>query len=102
MSDLEDTLFFQMRLMELPMPEREYRFCPGRKFRADFAFVGFKLLIEVDGATWTNGRHSRGAGIASDCEKQNLAVLLGYRVLRFTGDMVMDGTAIKTISEAMK
>jgi hypothetical protein len=28
-------------------PEREYEFCEGRKFRADFAFPRHKLLVEI-------------------------------------------------------
>jgi len=39
------------------------------------------LAVEVDGGTWTGGRHTRGAGFEADCEKLNAAVIAGFRVL---------------------
>ena len=102
MSDLEELLFQHIKLVGLPEPEREYRFAPPRRFRADFAYPERKLLIEVEGGVWTRGRHTRGAGYTSDAEKYNLATVKGWRVLRFTGDMIKDGSAIDTIEKVMK
>lgn len=75
-------------------PEREYVFAAPRKWRADFAFVEEKIIVEIEGAVWSGGRHTRGTGFSSDCEKYNAAAILGYRVLRFTTDMVVTGRAI--------
>lgn len=75
-------------------PEREYVFSSPRKWRADFAFVAEKILVEIEGAVWSGGRHTRGTGFSSDCDKYNAAAILGYRVLRFTTDMVATGRAI--------
>jgi hypothetical protein len=36
--------------------------------------------IEINGAIWTNGRHSWGSGLISEYEKINLIQLLGYQV----------------------
>ena len=47
------------------------------------------------------GRHNRAEGFAADCDKLNLAALLGWRVFRFTTDMVTGGKAIQTIREAL-
>jgi very-short-patch-repair endonuclease len=66
--------------------EREYKFCPDRKFRADFAIPGLKVLIEYEGAVYTQGRHTRGAGYVKDCEKYNIAAMLGWHVLRYTAN----------------
>lgn len=101
MSDLEELLFQHIKLVGLPLPEREYRFAPPRRFRADFAYPERKLLIEVEGGVWTRGRHTRGAGYTSDAEKYNLATVKGWRVLRFTGDMIKDGSAIDTIEKVL-
>ena len=102
MSDLEELLFSQIQLVGLPTPEREYRFAPPRRYRADFAYPDKLLLIEVEGGVWTQGRHSRGAGFTEDCSKYNLAATMGFRVLRFTGDMIKSGMAIRTIEEVLK
>ena len=102
MSDLEELLFQHIKLVGLPEPEREYRFAPPRRFRADFAYPERKLLIEVEGGVWTRGRHTRGAGYTSDAEKYNLATVKGWHVLRFTGDMIKSGMAVSTIEQMLK
>lgn len=82
--------------------EREFRFCKTRRWRADFHIVGSMLLVEVEGGVWTGGRHTTGAGYSADLEKYNSAQLLGYRVLRYTTDMVSSGEAIMGILEAIQ
>ena len=69
---------------------REYRFNSARRWRADFALPQYRILIEVEGATYMGGRHTRGRGYANDCEKYNSAACLGWRVLRYTSDMLRD------------
>jgi very-short-patch-repair endonuclease len=101
MSQLEDTLLHQMQLVGLPTPEREYRFAPPRRYRADFAYPDKMLLIEVEGGVWVRGAHTRGGHYNSDCEKYNLAAMNGWKVLRFTSNMINDGTAIDTIEKVL-
>ena len=95
MSQLVETLAFQMKAAKLPVPAREHRFHPERRWRFDLAFVEQKFAIEVDGGTWINGRHSRGTGYEKDCEKVAEAIALGWRVLRVTGGMVKSGKALE-------
>ena len=59
------------------------------------------LLIEIDGATWTGGRHVTGRGHAADAEKRNAAVLLGYRPLTFSPEQVESGEALSVIEKAL-
>ncbi len=80
-------------------PERELVFHPKRKWRFDFAFPEKMIAVEVEGGM--GGRHQRIGGFVGDCHKYNAAALLGWRVFRFTTDMVMDGTAINTIRAAL-
>ena len=68
--------------------EREFRFHPLAGWRFDLAFPAPRVAVEVDGGTWTQGRHTRGAGHASDCEKRNAAQALGWVVLTFPADKV--------------
>jgi hypothetical protein len=105
-SDLERTFDTYWRMIGGPVLLSEYRFSaeavggPGKDLRARLAAAGLrdwrfdrahlasKVAIELDGGTWTNGRHSRGAGFSEDCRKINSAQLLGWRVFRFTSDML--------------
>lgn len=93
----EELLLQQMKEFGLPEPVREFKFDDTRKWRSDFAFPRFRLLIEIEGGTWSGGRHTRGRGFENDCEKYNKASHLGYTVLRFTSEQVKDQRAIKTI-----
>ncbi len=104
MTDLEDTLAFQLDALSIPYT-REYQAIPNRRFRFDFAIEPIaetRLLIEVQGGTWgrTRSGHSTGSGIQRDCEKHNLAVLAGFRVLMFTSKDVKSGVALAEIQEA--
>ena len=102
MSELEILLLLHIRAAGLPEPAQQFRFHPVRRWRADFAWPDAMLLVEVDGATWSRGRHTRGAGFERDCEKTNAATLLGWRVLRFTRQQVESGYAIQTIEKALE
>ena len=55
------------------------------------------LLVEIEGGIYAGGRHTRGKGFENDCEKYNVAVLMGYSLLRFSGGMVESGTAAKMV-----
>jgi very-short-patch-repair endonuclease len=96
-----DLLKLHLQSEKIPF-EQEYRFHDSRRWRADFAFPQRKLLVEVDGAIWTGGRHTRGAGWEKDAEKLNAAAILGYRVLRFSPGMVRRGEAIETIKRCLE
>ena len=63
---------------------KEYRFDTKRRFRFDFANLENKIAIEVEGAVYVTGRHTRGKGYENDCEKYNLATCQGWRVLRYS------------------
>lgn len=71
-----------------PTPTTEYRFAPPRKFKFDFAWPDYKVAVEMEGGTYTGGRHTRPKGFENDCEKYNLAAEGGWIVLRYTGRML--------------
>lgn len=85
-------------------PESEYRFCPERKFRFDFAWPDKKIACEQEGGIWLRGRsgHSSGVGIRRDMEKSNLALRLGWRVFRFTPQEIKKGEAQAFMKEVLK
>lgn len=101
-SQLEENLLYQIRMCGLPDPYQEVVFRDTRRWRFDMAWPNQMLAVEVEGGTWVQGRHNRGGGMERDCQKYNAALLLGWRVLRFTGGMVESGEAIADIGRALE
>ena len=108
-----------VRLAGLGAAVREYRFAAEhvgmgagirerllraglQDWRFDLAWPDVKLACEVDGGAFTAGRHSRGAGMRSDCEKQSTAVSMGWRVLRVLPEHVKSGRALQWIERALR
>lgn len=73
---------------EHPDAVAEHRFHPVRRFRFDFAIPSARVAVEVNGAIWTQGRHSRGSGLRSEYDKMRLAAIAGWRVLPFATDEI--------------
>lgn len=92
----------QMQLAGLPTPEAEYRFHPTRRWRFDYALLAQSIGIEVDGAVYSGGRHTRGKGFENDMDKLNEAQILGWRVLRFSTGMVQDGRALGVVERLLR
>ena len=84
----ENQFLFLWKALNGPELIREYQFNPDRKWRFDFAHVKTKVAIEIEGGTWSGGRHTRGSGYSKDCEKYNKASKLGWCVLRYTSDAI--------------
>jgi very-short-patch-repair endonuclease len=99
---LEKTFLLQLRVAGLHGFVQEHEFHPTRKWRIDFARPEIKLAIEVEGGTHTGGRHTRGAGYESDCEKYNALEAMGWTLFRFTSQMVTSGKAILFVEDYLK
>lgn len=106
-SELETTFAYWWDQLAKPLgcPDlvTEAKLIEGRRFRVDFAALDAKVCVELEGGTWSGGRHTRGKGYESDCEKYNLLTAKGYRVFRFTSGMLdrdPEG-AIKLVAEAV-
>jgi len=80
-------------MFKLPPPEREYYFHKPRMWRFDFAWPERMVAVEIEGGTWVNGGHTRGAAYTKNCEKYNQAALDGWTLLRFTTDMMRNNPA---------
>jgi len=99
-SKLEE-LFERQLVDEAISFEREATLIPKRRFRFDFVFPKFQLVVEVEGGTWSGGRHTSGVGFQNDCIKYNLALENGWRVLRFTSNLVKDRSGIEQVKRIM-
>lgn len=100
-SEGERTLETQLRYANATHYQREYRFDSARKWRFDFAWPEQQVAVEVEGGTWSDGRHSRGAGFEADCRKYDEAAVQGWLVLRVTTQMVESGEAVNLIGRAL-
>lgn len=102
MSQLEAEFEFHLRAARLAFGcLSEFKFHPTRRWRFDFAWPEKKLAVEIEGGVWTGGRHTRGKGFSEDCEKYSEAAVLGWRIIRVTGDQVRSGKAIQWVGRAL-
>ena len=113
MSALEEALATQIRATCLPEPTTQLNFTKGlrdrfgakpgryRLWKFDFCWPELMLAVEVDGGTYSGGRHTRGAGFEGDCEKLNAATELGWKVLRYTAKTIKSGDALSQIERVI-
>ena len=73
-----------------PELQREYRFAPPRRWRADFAWPQARLLVEIEGGLWKRGRHLTPQGFAADAAPPLTTVRIdGTRIGRLAAEMVV-------------
>jgi hypothetical protein len=99
---LEDRLALQIKACQLPIPDREYLFHPTRRWRVDFAWPEFMVLVEIEGLTPQGGRHQRLAGFEADAVKYGEAQRLGFTVVRLTPTQVRTGAGVRLISDVLQ
>ncbi len=100
-STLEEQFLASLLAAGLPEPGREVQVQPGRRWRFDFAYQDRFIAMEVEGGTYSGGRHTRGHGFHADCEKYNAATAQGWRVYRFDGPMVRSGAAARFMAQVL-
>jgi very-short-patch-repair endonuclease len=93
-SRLESKFLLLWRVAQGPPLEREVKFHASRRWRADFAHMESRTLIEIEGGIFLpgGGRHNRGGGYAKDAEKYLEAVLAGWTVIRLTDKQLEIGS----------
>ena len=101
-SKLEQRFALLWLSMNGPALEREFRFHPTRKWRADFAHIPSRTLIEIEGGIWVRGRHTTPRGFAADAEKYLEAALAGWRVLRLVDQQIKAPTLARIIELCAK
>jgi len=102
-SDLERLLdFLILAETDMPVPVKQYRFAPPRRWKFDFAYVDKKIGIECNGGIYIKGKHTFGAQLEKDYEKLNQAAIEGWKVLQFSLGQIESGEAVQKIKEALK
>ncbi|EDY21013.1 hypothetical protein CfE428DRAFT_1306 [Chthoniobacter flavus Ellin428] len=97
-SRLERKFFLFWQSLGGPDLKREFRFHQTRKWRADFAHIESRTLIEIEGGIYIQGRHNRPQGFAADAEKYLEAALDGWCVLRLTELQITASTVERIIA----
>lgn len=87
--ELEHAFAKQISVLELPPPQREYRFMPNRDFRLDYAWPAQKIAVEVNGMA-----HRIKERFLRDTEKVAYALIHGWIVLPISGDDVRSGRGV--------
>lgn len=90
--------------------EREYRFDQRekdkelglpRRWRFDAALIEPKIAFECEGGSFNGGRHTNPIGFMKDLEKYNTATMMGWKVYRFTPNMLSQGWIETILKEVM-
>lgn len=101
-SNLERLFRIQLTANGVEDYVQEKQFHPTRRWRLDFAWTNEKIAVEIQGGTWSKGRHVRGSGMKGDCEKYSEAAILGWRIIFATTEHVKSGEAVEWLIRALK
>lgn len=103
-SELEEDFAKQLEWDDLPEAQREFHFAKaiGRQWRFDFAWPEHRIAIEMEGGIFVAGRHNRPISMEKDMEKYNAAVMLGWKLGRFSKRMIKSGEAVAWLKEMLK
>lgn len=98
-------LFLEREFSDVPMWEKDFqeRYAKSKRskrYRADFAHLASKSLIEIQGGTYARGRHVSGSGYDRDARKYNLAMMSGWKVYLLTSTTATDAVWIEKIGQS--
>jgi very-short-patch-repair endonuclease len=95
----EEALAGQIRIFGLPQPKREVQLIPGRLWRCDFYWNVYDVVVEVEGGVWKGGKHTSARGFEEDCRKYNAITAKGFKLFRFSTEMVTNGEAVRFLEK---
>ena len=95
-SKIEEMLAEQIAAAGLPVPVREFKHIPGRRYRLDFAWPDRMIGVEVQGMV-----HRIKKRFEADIEKRALGMLAGWRIMEVSGASIRNGQAVKWIGEML-
>lgn len=85
-----------------PHPFCEHAYARERDWRCDFVWPEQRIVLEVEGGVWTQGRHTRGDGFAKDLEKYNALTGAGWTLYRVSQREINSGEALSMIEKALR
>jgi hypothetical protein len=104
-ADKVNHLFFARRCEQegIPRPAWEVHFHPTRRWRADFAWVAHRLILELDGGLFSRGTQAHGTigRMLADRERDNETLIAGWMVLRIPFGKHDDPTTFDLLRRAI-
>lgn len=82
--------------VQKPRKDGKQKHVPDR-WRFDFAWPEFGLIVEIDGGVWIGGAHAHPVDITRNMAKRNDAAFAGFAVLAYTPQQVKRGEAIDDV-----
>ncbi len=102
MSKGEALLELHLKLHGVDLGQTEYKFSDKGKHRFDRAWPDVMFAVEIEGLTGgQGGRHQRIEGFKNDLLKYERAMLEGWTVYRCSYEMIMSGSAVRTIKKML-
>ena len=94
-SDKESKERLQKNILDTTgiLAEIEFHFLKDdldRNHSFDLAIPEHMVAIEIEGGSWSNGRHTRGSGFIKDMWKYNEATRRGWKLVRLTPQQIDD------------
>ncbi len=87
---------------EMDFQERYAKSKRSKRYRADFAHLPSRSLIEIQGGTFSRGRHVTGSGYERDARKFNLATIGGWKVFLLTTQTAKDAFWLERIAASLR
>ena len=94
--------FSEVEQWEADFQERHAKSKRSKRYRADFAYLPSRALIEIQGGTFNRGRHVTGSGYERDARKFNLAIISGWKVFLLTSQTAKDGEWHERIAACLR
>lgn len=82
--------------------ERKFQPIHTKNWRFDFHIVKLRLLIEIEGGSWSGGRSGKLANKAWSVDRYDKTEELGYKIERFHPDQILSGYVINWIQEQLE
>jgi very-short-patch-repair endonuclease len=74
----------------------------SKRYRADFAHLQAKVIVEIQGGVFNRGRHVQGSGYARDARKFNLAQFSDWQVFLLVTGTATDDKILQQIAEHIR
>ena len=94
--------FSDVPTWESDFQERYAKSKRSKRYRADFAHLPSQSLIEIQGCTFSRGRHVTGSGYERYARKFNLATMGGWKVFLLTTQTAKETFWLERIAASLR